>query len=141
MVGIENSNTANWRETERAMSATIDDETHLVLLLRYLEICNQVMSANCHRFPYAQIWSAGEDARSGSPVVLLLVDGEVKAACVVTLGKAEIVAEPLPLSDLSDMNGTLPRHAVDMGYVLQVVSTPDLYVADPSKINWDWLKG
>ncbi len=140
MVGVEREEPGAGRRQTRFTGAKTDNETHLALLLRYLDICNQVLAANCHRFPYRQIWSAGEDARSGKPVVLLLVDGEVKAACIASLGHAEISIEPIELVRLEKMNGAMPRYPIDMVYVLQVLAAPDLYIADPSKINWDWLQ-
>lgn len=140
MAGVDVHKIAEWRNRDFAVEAKAEDGSHQLLLLRYLEVCNHVMAANRHRFPYRQIWSAGEDARSGNPVLLLLLDGEVRAACVVRLGQAEIVAESILLAELETIKASLPYHTIDMGYVLKVVSAPDLYVADPSQINWDWLQ-
>lgn len=140
MVGIDSHKSGGWRRGGLSCENGAGDDTHLALLLRYLDVCNQVMAANRHRFPYRQIWSAGEDARSGNPVLLLLVEEEVKAAGVVTLGQASITVNPIALAELDEVNVELPRHLVEMRYVLRVVSAPDLYVADPSQINWDWLQ-
>lgn len=140
MVGVESEKPSEQRGQKCLTGTKIHDETHLALLLRYLDICNQVLAANCHRFPYRQIWSAGEDARSGKPVVLLLAGDEVKAACIASLGQAEITVEPLELARLEKMNGAMPRYPIDMAYVLQVLAAPDLYIADPSRVNWDWLQ-
>lgn len=140
MVGIESQKSDGLCGGGFSIENGAGDDTYLALLLRYLDVCNQVMAANCHRFPYRQIWSAGEDARSGNPVLLLLVDEEVKAAGVVTLGQASISVNPVSLMTLGDIDGALPRYPIEFQYILRVVSAPDLYVADPSKINWDWLQ-
>lgn len=125
--------------SERAVG--VGNDTHLALLLRYLDICNHVMAANNDRFPYRQIWSALQDAGGGDPVIQLLHDGKPQAACIISLGKTAISAEPMELSKLDSMADLLPVYPVEMSYVLQVLASPDLFIADPSRINWDWIGG
>lgn len=121
--------------------AAFSPEYYTQLLLDYLDICNKVMAANRHRFPYRQIWAAGEQARSGDLAVLALYDEAPKARCIVSMGEKLISVEQI-LAGGREMSAVdFPVHGVALGYVMDVLKAPDKYVADPSLINWDWLKG
>lgn len=110
------------------------------LLLRYVDVCNKVLSANRQRFPYRQIWSAGEHALSGRSVVLALHDDGALARCIVAMGEASISVEMLEPSQPPCQCQTLTVYPVKLSYVLEVITEPDRYIADPSLINWDWLR-
>lgn len=115
-------------------------EPYQELLQAYLDICNKVLAANRDRFPYRQIWSAGEEALSGRTVILSLHDDVPKAHCLVAFGESHISTEVLAAETLHLHKERLPVHAVRLTYLLDVVAEPDKYVADPSLINWDWIK-
>lgn len=128
------------RAVSSGLANTSNMEPHLKLLLQYLEVCNKVLVANRHRFPYRQIWAAGERALHGEPVVLALYDEVPKARCVVAMGETSISVEPMNENRSRGNLHDLSVHAVSLGYVLEVIAEPDRYVADPSLINWDWLR-
>ncbi len=120
-------------------SAMHDEEPYHELLLRYVRICNKVLAANRDRFPYRQMWSAGERALSGKPVVLALYNNGLRAYAVVAMGENAITVENIEPAKMAAENRLLPTYPVQMDYVMDVVAKPDRYVADPSLINWDWL--
>ncbi len=110
------------------------------MLMTYLEVCNKVMLANRDRFPYRQIWAASEKALRGNPVILTLVTDSAKASCRVAMDKSAIKVHPLASACVPSCCQVPAVHAVAADYVEDVLSDPDRYVADPSLINWDWLK-
>lgn len=115
-------------------------EPYQQLLHAYLDICNKVLAANRDRFPYRQIWTAGQEALSGRPVILSLHDDVPKAHCAVEIGEHHISAEAVQHHELHARKQSSPVHTVRLTYLLEVVAEPDKYVADPSLINWDWLR-
>lgn len=115
------------------------EEPYHELLLRYVSICNKVLAANRDRFPYRQIWSAGEHALSGKSVILALYDNGLRAHAIVAMGENAITVEQIEPAKMLANNRSLSAHPVQMDYVMDVVAKPDRYVADPSLINWDWL--
>lgn len=105
------------------------------LLERYLDICNQVMRKNRDRFPYNQIWQAGEEALSGRSVQFTIVDDAPKAQCRVTLESNEINGEIG-----QDTKDEPPVMRLSTTYIEDVVANPKKYIENPSLIDWDWLQ-
>jgi len=104
------------------------------LLEQYLEICNKVMQQNRDRFPYSQIWQAGEQALSGRAVELAVVDDAPKAHKCVTLEACKINSEPTGKAAEDP-----PVMRLSASYLEDVVAHPDKYIDNPSLIDWDWL--
>lgn len=104
------------------------------LLEQYLRVCNKVLQQNGDRFPYNQIWKAGEEALSGRTIEFAVVDDEPKAQCRVTLSKNRIRSE----ADLA-VEEHPPVMRLSASYLQQVVSDPDKYIENPSLIDWGWL--
>ncbi len=132
-------NSQGWA-TARTGTPKESQKPYRDILLRYVDVCNKVMSANRQRFPYRQIWSAGEHALSGRSVVLALHDDGTLARCVVAMGEASISVEMVNPSQSPCQCQQLTVYPVKLGYVLEVITEPDRYIADPSLINWDWLQ-
>lgn len=77
---------------------------------------------------------------SGQSVVLVLHEDGPCAHGVVAMGQRAISVELIESCQLPPHYRALPMHSLHMHYVLEVVGEPDRYVADPSLINWDWLR-
>lgn len=105
------------------------------LLQQYLLICNQALQQNGERFPFCQIWRAGETALSGRSVELAVVDDEPKAQCRITLQQNRIEAEAT--------NARAEEHPpviqLSARYLADVVSNPQKYIDNPTLIDWRWL--
>lgn len=117
------------------MSKCAKTDTYASLLEQYLEICNRAMQENRDRFPYSQIWQAGEQALSGRAVELAVVDDQPKAQKCVTLHSNQIDG-PEP----EDMRDDPPVMRLSASYLEDVVAHPEKYIENPSLIDWDWLQ-
>jgi hypothetical protein len=110
-----------------------DDPT--ALLNSFLEIYNRSMTANRDKFPYCHIWRAVEHKTPDLGVGFVLMDDRPKACCHISLVDGELKK----LAYMDD-NNPPPARTVRMSYVEEVVKSPEKYIADPSLLNWDWMR-
>ncbi|NVJ98183.1 MAG: hypothetical protein HWE25_08525 [Alphaproteobacteria bacterium] len=111
-----------------------DNKNDDALLDQYLRVCNKVLEKNRGRFPYSQIWQAGEQALSGRVVELAVFDENPIAHCRVTLHANRISSKRMPEDEPA------PMKRLSAQYVQDVVSHPEKYIENPSLIDWDWLQ-
>jgi len=116
------------------LPGTSDKDAYDGLLKDYLRVCNKVLHENRNRFPYSQIWHAGEEALCGKSIRFAVYDDEPKAQCEVTLAENRIKSG----DDGKDRDPPTKRLSVQ--YLEDVVADPQKYIENPALIDWDWLK-
>jgi hypothetical protein len=111
----------------------INIEQYRKILLQYINVCNQVLAANQDRFPYNRIWQAQEADMQGRSVEFVVVDDMPKASCAVEMNgdRIRLIEE--------DQNAELIKR-LSLFEISAVIQNPEKYIADPSLIDWSWIK-
>lgn len=102
---------------------------------QYLEICNRAIEQNRNKFPYTEIWGTRfKTLTTEATLQAIVYDDRPKAAFKLRLTKdmkIEIMEKkPVPEEEWP----------FTYQYLKRVVDNPDEYVANPTKLEWGWLK-
>lgn len=118
---------------------TVTEQTQYAELFKqYLDVCNQALTANKDRFPFKHILEAADNAAKPKNVEVRIIDDKPDRAYVIRLEDQRILGEGHQFCQNCDCDGywNVPR-----SYLENVVQNPEDYIANPAKINWDWMYG
>ncbi len=104
------------------------------LFAQYLDVCNRAMDAHKEEFPYKHIWEAAERLQSDAGMHITVYDDEPKGDY-----QLKIQDKHIELLDDSDADEA-PGWRINTSYLKQVVEHPEEYIAQPTKLDWHWLK-
>lgn len=105
------------------------------LLKRYMDVCGLAIEQNRGRFPYSQIF---ESIATVSPrdVNICVIDNHP----VTTFSLRRTQDGDWSTSRLrAQPEGEPPIWIVKREYLQQVIDASDDFVANPAKLDWDWL--
>lgn len=111
-------------------------DTQAELFSRYVEICNKALEENCHRFPFKQILAAAARAQSRKHVEVLIVDDHPEGSFVIHFDQDRIASQKHTSCNSCDC---ARQWRVSQSYLEDVVQNPDAYIANPAKIDWEWM--
>lgn len=100
------------------------------LISKYVDICNRALNVNKNRFPFKQILRAASLSESGLRVKVVMAD-DGRSVKGLLLKDDEICC-----CDLSDFDR---EWVVQEEYLRNVLCSPEEYISNPAKLNWDWL--
>ncbi len=103
------------------------------LFRRYVDICNQALSAHREAFPYKQIWGAVQGAARDKAVRVAIYDDQPKTY-ELHLEEDHIEAAP------DGLYAESPVCRINLSYLRQVVEHPEEYIHNPARLDWDWLR-
>lgn len=106
------------------------------LVSDYVAVCNEALHQNSHRFPFKQILGAAKESVQAQQVEVNILDWGHKESYVFRLGKKGIKAFPHGTCEDCDC---VRSWGVSRDYLEQVASAPSDYIANPAKLNWDWM--
>jgi hypothetical protein len=108
------------------------------LLLKYVDLCNQVMESNCHRYPFAQIWREIERKLNNVPLAVTLFEDDEWVCASYALMFADGKLKAWRWCDIlhDDMNKGVKLSCEYLEHVLQY---PEKYVQKPALLDWQWL--
>lgn len=92
---------------------------------------------NKDRFPYKQILSAAQDAIVHKKIVVRIVDDIPDTRFLIELENQRITSQPC---NGTDCNGCCDQWTINRSYLEDVINTPDDYIKNPAKLNWEWLQ-
>jgi hypothetical protein len=100
----------------------------------FLEVCNRAIETHKDEFPYKHIWEAAETLQSDDGMHVSIYDDEPKGDYQLKIHdkQIELLQENAP-----------PRPAgwrINTSHMRQVISDPDAYINEPTKLDWLWLK-
>lgn len=104
------------------------------LLKSYLEICNQALQENKDIFPYKSIFDAVQKKVDGKKIALSIIDDEPKMVCCLSLEKDKIKLLPL------ELDKSVNICHLKISYLKNVLSHPQEYITNPTKIDWRWIE-
>lgn len=109
-----------------------DDEVQ-ALFIRYLEICNQVLSLHHSKPPFQDIFSTDKQDLHERPFDLAIYDDRSKGAYTLQLQnrRLELVGEPKNVEAAWRMNISDLEHIVDHAVY---------YIQHPELLRLEWLK-
>ena len=92
---------------------------------------------NAHRdaFPYKHIWEAIEGAYKNSSVPIAIYDDEPKGCYSL-----QVKDQHIDLINEEEHPPTTCSKKLTTSYLKYVINHPEEYIADPAKLDWDWLK-
>lgn len=104
------------------------------LFNQFLRVCNKAMEAHKDEFPYKHIWEAAEHMQGEGGMHVTLYDDEPKGDYQLKIQDKHI--EVMREGDGESESGW----RLNASYLRQVVENPDIYINEPSKLDWHWLK-
>ncbi|MFC3052764.1 hypothetical protein [Kordiimonas pumila] len=104
-------------------------------LANYVRVCNYVLEANENRFPFLEIWRAGEESLTGMSIEFSTSNQSETAVYAVVFHQKRLNSIGPALA------ACLPKHhkKLHFDYVLAVLTEPYKYITNPSLIDWDWM--
>ncbi|MGB0718849.1 MAG: hypothetical protein ACPGRX_00125 [Bdellovibrionales bacterium] len=115
------------------MSATRTD-----IVKRYFDICNTALRLNKDRFPFKQILGAAAKRGMGERVEMRVARAAEDGfdPYVIYIQNDTVVSEPHGACK----NCNCARQwNVEKRYLQSVLANPDLYIANPAKLDWSWM--
>ncbi len=104
------------------------------LMERYVEICNESLAENNNRFPFKQILSAARNAQKQRYISVVIANEPTCQSLALCLNeKITLITQP---NETIDDDGTW---VVDLSYIENVIENAAEYIANPAKIDWEWL--
>lgn len=103
------------------------------LFRRYVMICNAAMQQHKEAFPYKQIWDALERQQKETAFDISILDDEPSRHYQLSMKDKHI--DVLSCDD----DNQCPRK-INASYLRKVVEHPEEYLANPAKLDWDWLQ-
>tara|TARA_R110000868_G_scaffold384707_2_gene652278 strand:- start:375 stop:731 length:357 start_codon:yes stop_codon:yes gene_type:complete len=104
------------------------------LMERYVEICNESLAQNNNSFPFKQILAAARDAQKERCINVLIPNVAACENLLLCLNEEVTLITHPELSQ--NQNGTW---VVDLNYIKGVIDNAAEYIANPAKIDWEWL--
>lgn len=102
----------------------------------YVDVCNQALELNKHRFPFKQILGAAKQYENGKNIEINVVDGDKIESYVFSIRDSSIIARQH--EDCGDCN-CVRRWKIERHYLEAISRNAPIYVQNPAKINWEWL--
>ncbi len=104
------------------------------LMERYVEICNESLAENHNRFPFKQILSAARDAQKRRYISVVLANVPTCQSLALCLNE-----EITLITQTNETIGDDGTWVVDLSYIENVIENAAEYIANPAKIDWEWL--
>ncbi len=105
------------------------------MIKSYVDICNRALKLNRNRFPFKQILGAAKQAERGNIVEVEITDGG-RETFVFEIRNDLITVKPHGECKNCQCSR---KWTVSKSYINDVVNTPDLYISNPARINWEWM--
>lgn len=106
------------------------------LISRYIDVCNQSIAVHRVRFPYQQIFNAIEARGLNKFMEWIVLDQHSTSSYFVNLIDKKIcLCDQLHCFHFS---APAKRWKVSKHYLESVTANPEVYISNPTKINWDW---
>lgn len=115
------------------------DPVYAMLLRQYIDVVNEALLTSRMRFPYKQIWDAVALEELKLKICATLVDAQAVVSATIVLRNGELGLMPEICCGCAKCYGderhlTLTRDGVDL-----VVNHRQLFIAQPARLDWDWL--
>lgn len=104
---------------------------------RYLIICNNIISCNKERFPFAQIWRALEERLAGKPLEFVVARHEDDGGQWAVFLEGEVRLVDRASTNLGALKAGTKK--VALPYLDAVLDDPSRFIANPALIDWDWV--
>lgn len=102
----------------------------------YVSICNKALSLNKDRFPFKQILGAAKQSEKDKKIEVQIAGDNVIDSYVFSINNDKIVVTPH--SECGQCNCDRKWH-LEWPYLQDVLKSPESYIKNPAKINWDWI--
>lgn len=120
---------------ESSMNTT---QTTHDLFLAYVDVCNDALAHDHDTFPFKYIIDAVQSKKTPAAKAIIL-NKQAFLCYDITLEQNKIY---VTCSSPSTLPST-PEHLkweVDTAYLQTVVGSPEQYIQNPAKLNWEWLE-
>ena len=102
----------------------------------YVNVCNQALELNKHRFPFKQILGAARQFETGKNIEVTVIDDERASSYVFSIQNGRI--RHARHSDCGDCQ-CHRQWKIDLNYLEKIANNAPIYVQNPAKINWEWM--
>lgn len=106
------------------------------IIQSYVNICNEALQRNKERFPFKQILGAAQKSEKNKKIEVTVEGGSFNDSFVFTLKDEHITVQPH--SACGDCQCER-KWRVSREYLEKVAQHPSQYIANPAKINWEWI--
>lgn len=122
---------------EIRMNTRITDKKEVAgLLQRYVDVCNRALMFNKDRFPFKQILCGAQAEEAGKKIEVTISDLSAIPSFVFEIEKGQILLKDH--GNCVDCNCDR-KWSVPVEYLKKIAETPDMYVQNPAKIDWEWM--
>jgi hypothetical protein len=119
------------------MSYALANETEYENVFRqYLDVCNQAIERNKHKFPYTAIWNARlKNPEKNALLHAVVFDDRPKLAYMLRLTPDM----KIEISEKKDLQ-TDEAWPFPYQYMKRVINHPEKYITNPARLQWGWLQ-